>query len=287
MPLYVFLHGLTVSQERWDMLEVVLPQVPGHVLKAGNWLAETPLRNEGLFRLRGVDPPGRQPPVVSFSDSDKDFTIKLDARTSLTSRCRGVTVLLPRPKEILGLRCATDLSFVARTLTTPQVVFKKLASVVVLVYDFQDENEVQLDGHYWQPAVTGPAMSLHIISTSEEPEGLEHEQETEYVMHELVRNYPGLEFNANRPVPAMWMDPSDQNYGDLGPRKPLGESIVMQHGEFAFAQAELEPPAARSARIALLGRLHQARQSIESLWQWPDALTDSASNCPPVTVRAR
>src|SRR6266403_1838855 len=59
MPLHVFLHGLTVTEERWDMLEVVLPKVSGHVLKAGSWLAETPLRNEGLFRLRGVDARGR------------------------------------------------------------------------------------------------------------------------------------------------------------------------------------------------------------------------------------
>ncbi|HEY6391343.1 MAG TPA: hypothetical protein VIX89_08700, partial [Bryobacteraceae bacterium] len=83
----------------------------------------------------------------------------------------------------------------------------------------------------------------------------------------------------------MWMDPTDQNYGDLGPRKALGESIVTQQKDkFAFLQAELEDPAARAARIALLGRLHQAGQSIESLWQWPDALTASASNCPPVTT---
>src|SRR5260370_6252060 len=55
--LYVFLHGLTVSRERWNMLEVVLPRVSGHILKAGSWLAETPLRNEGLFQLRGVRTP--------------------------------------------------------------------------------------------------------------------------------------------------------------------------------------------------------------------------------------
>ncbi|HEY6392352.1 MAG TPA: hypothetical protein VIX89_13790 [Bryobacteraceae bacterium] len=280
--LYVFLHGLTVSRERWNTLEVVLPQVPGHVLKAGGWLAETPLRNEGLFQLRGVRTPAGRPPGVSFSQ--KDFTVRLPAGCSLTSRYRGATLLLPSPGEILGLRCATDLNYVAQTIAAPQIPFKKLASVVVLVYPYRDDNEVQLDGHYWQPTVTGQAMSLHIISTSEEPEGLEHEQETEYVMGELVRNYPGLKFNPDRPLPAMWMDPSDQNYGDLGPRKALGESIVTQTNKFAFLQAELEDPAARAARIALLGRLHQARQSIKSLWQWPDALSASASNCPPVTL---
>jgi len=281
--LYVFFHGLSVSQERGNTIEVVLPRVAGHSILAGSWLAETALRDEGLFRLIGVDPPSSGRPGASFAPTD--FTIRLQPGTSLTSRHRAATLVLQRPQEILGLRCATDPDFVAQTGNTPRAKFTKLASVVVLVYSFPDKNEVQLEGHYWQPTLTGNAMSLHFISTSLDSEGLEHEEETEHIMHGLVRNYPGISFNPNRPLPPPWNDQSDKNYGDLGPRRAVGESIVMQNGNaFAFAQAELEPPAGRAARIARLGRLHQARQSIQSLWRWPDALTDSASNCPPLTI---
>jgi hypothetical protein len=172
--------------------------------------------------------------------------------------------------------------------------FPQLATMQILVYDYDDENEVRLQGHYWEPGPTShvdqtatptttSSMSLHIISTSEEPEGREHENETEDVLHEALRDYPGLEYKQPRPLPATWVDPLGYKAQLQTPRVSLdvqGEHIVeLPSKKLAFAQAELEHPTLRLARLARLGRLKRGQLSIESLWRDPDPLGERTSNC--------
>jgi hypothetical protein len=287
--LYVFLHGLTVLTEKAGHFVIVLPDVPGHVHKAGNWLGETVIRHENLVRLRGVSSGGMS---LSLTKS----TIHLPG-TSLTSRKRAATFWLPRPKDLLELLVVTHPAYVVKTKTrTAPQTFTQLATMQILVYDYADENEVRLDGHYWEPgptshteqqaaggSVTTSSTSLHIISTSEEPEGQEHENETEDVLHEVLRDYPGLEYQHPRPVPPTWIDPLGYKAQLRTPRVSLdvrGEYIVeMPSSRLAFAQAELEHPTLRLARLARLGRLKRAQLSIGSLWSEPDPLGERTSNC--------
>jgi len=289
--LYLFLHGLFVVSERGNDLLIVLPRVSGHIHRAGNWLGESAIDPRAEFRLSGVSS-GAQ----TFSQTD--FTIRLPG-TSLTDRKRAATLWVPRPREILGLLLSEDSRFVAKTKGSSVQTFKKLATVAVLVYDYADENRVMLDGHYWQacPAwttVAGAAtphgsISLHVISTSEEPESQAHENETERVLHQVIKDYPGLDFQANpRPVPATWVDPTGYSNQLQTPLIQLdfkGEYIVESAtGNFAFAQAELEHPTLRKARLERLGRLKRGRLSIESLWRDPDPLSERTSNCVPITT---
>jgi hypothetical protein len=256
---------------------VVLPDVPGHVHKAGNWLAETTIANRHVLRLRGVL-------SGNMTFSQTDFTVRLP-ETSLTSRKRAATLRLPRPQGILGLLLAKDQDYVVRTKRPSNISeFKSVATMQVLVYDYQDENGVFLDQHYWEPCPSGGAMSLHIISMSEEQEGQEHQDETEDVMNEVLRNYPGLEYKYPRPLAGTWIDPRSPSYGSLesGPIGLIaqGEYIVESgSGRLAFAQAELEPFTLRFARLGRLGRLKRANRPIGSLWRDPDPLGDRVSNC--------
>ena len=283
MPLYVFLHGLTVVRQQGNALEVVLPKVPGHVQRAGGWLAETDIVNPDLF-LEGVQAGPTQLPW--------DGMLYLPG-TTLTSLSRAATLHLPAPREVLGLLCACPTmppypppvplplaqDYVVRT-KTGGLVFTRVPSVHVLVYDYNDENEVFLEKHFWQPCSNDGAMSLHIISTSLEQEGQKHEDETESVMSQVLQNYPGLEFKRNpRPLAAPWIDPQHPYYNNNS-LYPEGDHMLERaSGPYAFALAELEHPTARMLRLERLGLMVRSQRSIAGLWSDPDVLGDRVCNC--------
>lgn len=285
--LYLFMHGLFAMARRGDWYEVVLPDVPGHVQRAGTFLAESNIAYENVMRLRGVTP--------GTADFISDGIVDLPD-TSLTDRKRAATLWLRLPNAIFYMRRATPRP--TRPPDPADYVVKRrdgshtfnersVATVVVLVYDYQDENEVRLQGHYWEPCPVQNAISLHIISTSETPETLEHEEITQDVMAEVLRGYPGLTFKRNpRPLAAPWVDPRYSGYGleSVGPTSSATLKPVQQHltdgtGNYAFLQAELEYPAARAARLARLGRMIESPWAIASAWHDPDALSDQLSNC--------
>lgn len=279
--LFVFLHGMTVSSPRGNDLRVVLPLIPGHVQKAGAWLWETEIARDSVLRLKGVNQGNR-----TFLPTDPIIFLP---NVTVTPRKRAATIWFPLPEDILCLLLAVSHPFVARTKNPAPTIFNSLSSVQILVYNFDDENDVVLEGHRWEPCATGGAISLHIVSTSEEPEGKEHEDETEDVMHELLRDYPGLEFSTPRPLAAPWFDAKHPNYGRLGalPNQlhHQGEYFLTGANELAFAKAELEHPTSRALRLSRLGRLKQGKRRIEPLWYDPDFLGERPCNCVSVATK--
>ena len=295
--LYVFMHGLTTVSEDTGILEVVMPRVEGHVYLAGNWLQETDLKPGSAPVLRGVKDGG-----ATFSSTR--FTIRFTG-CSLTTRARAVTLWLPKPKAIFELlhskpprplapplapppAAAPQPTYVAKRLDNG-IEFPELATLHVLSYDYDDENEVFLEGHYWEPMPTGGAMSLHLISTSRVAEGAEHQVRTEAALSRLVRNYPGLDFPAPSPAPPDWRSYSAatpatlQQLNNLAPDQ--GDQFIVAPGrKFAFAQAELEPFTTRSTRLGRLGRMKQQGRPIGSLWEEPDPLGENPSNCRLLSV---
>ena len=277
--LYVFVHGLAVLHEAGHQVEIVLPTVPGHVYKAGSWLMETDLALNGTLTLGGVVHGNKHL-------ADCEFIIHL-AGCGLTRRGRGATLLLPRPKEILELLLTEGVV----TINNPGVGagFKsgkapaRVASILVLMYDYKDENHVYLENHDWEPCSTAGATSLHIISTSMGPEGKDHEVDTQHRLHKVIRNYPGLTFHkpAARRAPN-WNETTDPLYGDLHGLMAFGEYIVTAAGGPAFAQAELEGIPTRTVRIGRLGRMKQQGRPIQTLWQEPDPLYDTPCDCGPL-----
>ncbi|HEU4389431.1 MAG TPA: hypothetical protein VFV34_16625 [Blastocatellia bacterium] len=279
--LYVFLHGLTVVAQRGSQLEVVLPRIPGHVYRAGNWLSEAEIGYRSVIRLRGV-----KRGTESFVQ--KSFVIHLPD-CSLTFRRRAATLWLPMPRDILGLRRVRTTSggFIVTRIDTGGGQ-DEVAIVQVLIYDYDDENEVVLEGHpVWEPASLAGAISLHIISTSEALEGEEHERVTGDILGRVIRGYHGFAF-AKPTSPPDWRDTKNGDYGlmtdaagTVSPTglKPSGEHIVTGDGKYAFAVAELEDFRPRITRIGRLGRLKQEKRPIEGLWDEPDPLGEETSNC--------
>lgn len=287
--LYVFLHGLWVVSEGpnnnipADKIEIVLPEVPGHVYKAGSWLIETEIESTAPLELIGVtpgngtfvEPPPRSSLIVSLTGC------------SLTPFGRAATLIMPRPATpILQLLHARDPrgGYVVKRTDTGET-WLRVATVQVLTYPYADENEVALKGHYWEPCTTGGAMSLHIISTQEGPISLAHEIDTTRALQQVINGYPGLDF-AQPIFPAAWQDNNNPtDFGDLRPLAAQGDQfIVTNSGEFAFSQAELEYTSARTARLGRLGRLKQQGSPISGLWHEGDPLDDRMSNCQGILV---
>lgn len=277
--LYVFLHGLTVGSDRGNLVELVLPDVPGHVYKAGSWLVETDIAPGGVLELAGVVP-------GNTSLASNPLMINLTG-CSFTGQGAAATLWLPQPREILSLLCEHDPHLI--TITNPNApvhfagggnTLTTLASIQVLVYDYQDENQLSLKPHYWQPCSTGGAVSLHIISTSEGPEGDDHAADTQAVLAKLINGYPGLTANRRPKIPAPgWNETGLKNYGDLGDLQASGEFILTKEGGFAFAQAELERIPSRAVRIGTLGRIKQQGRPVQEAWHDPELLVDTCSDC--------
>jgi hypothetical protein len=277
--LYVFLHGLTVGSDRGKSIELVLPDVPGHVYKAGGWFTEQGIAPGSVLKLEGVSPG-----VTTLASTP--FTIHLTG-CSFTGYKRAATFWLPQPKAILSLLLARDPNLVKITRPTHAVHFAgggntltDVASIQVLVYDYSDENQLLLNNQAWEPCSTGGATSLHIISTSEGPEGDDHDSETDAVLAKLINGYPSLTVNKHPKVlPPNWNETSLPNYGNLQNLQPLGEFIVNEPLSFGFAQAELESIPSRTVRIGLLGRFKQQGRPLQALWQDPQPLFDTCDNC--------
>jgi hypothetical protein len=282
--LYVFLHGLSVGRDQGKLIELVLPDVPGHVQRAGGWLTEEDIAPGSVLELEGVS-------AGSASLNSSPLMIHLTG-CSFTAQGRAATLWLKRPREILPLLLAEDPQLVKITNPTSTAHFAgggtkltKLASIQVLVYDYQDENRLSLRHHYWEPCSTGGATSLHIISTSEGPEGDDHDADTEAVLAQLIRGYPGLTVNKQlRVPPANWNETSLWNYGSLSNCKASGEFIVTNTGGFAFAQAELEDIPSRTVRIGLLGRMKQQGRAFQGLWHEGQPLVGTCSNCGAMSI---
>src|SRR5262245_17523474 len=232
--LYVFFHGLCAGRDTGNEIEVALPDVPGHVFKAGAWLAETEITSGRVLHLTGVN---------SGSAKLAQANVGIDLPDcSLTSKKRAATLRLPLPAEIRGfLRTTAPTTpfpvppripplgrFVAWREDT-QVGWESVATVVILKYNYQDESAVILDGQQnWEPSATGGAMSLHIFAVSEGPEGEEHERETQNVLRKVIGGYPGIKFDKPSARPG-WRGTRDQKYGALTGLKPTGGTNAMQN----------------------------------------------------------
>jgi hypothetical protein len=281
--LYVFLQGLMVIGEKNNQFEIAIPAVDGHVYKAGSWLAETPIAAGAVLTLTNVT-------AGAASIRPLDFLIDVPVTYPITQNGRAATLWVPKPKEVLGLLLAPSVGRLQGS-TGP---YQSLADVVVLVYDFADENQVYLDQHDWEPYSTGGAINLHVIATSEKMEGQFHEDQSQLALKRVYQNFPGLDYVKQTPKPqvASWVDPNSSSFGKLydkrtagaRPRRTEGMYVVEPTGELAFPLAALEHPSSRVQRLNRLGRMHMERRRIEGIWHYPDPVGSSdGSPCGPTS----
>ncbi len=273
--LYVFLHGLTVIRNQGGQMEIALPDIgPDHVYQAGNWQRESPITAGATLQLSGVAANGTK----TFEQTS--FSVKLGP-LKLNAGPRAATLMLPPARTILELLPATG-SPVAFATRVPNMRWPVIATCQVLVYDYPDENQVSLTGHYWQPCSIGGAISLHVISTSAVPEGLAHYASQELVLAQLIDGYPGITF-PKPVVAAAWSDIA--HLGDLqGLVADARRSVVTSQGAFAFALPELEDVGRRQFRIERLGRLKQELRPLAGLWREPDPLGEEVTACLPLIL---
>ena len=183
--LNVILHGSMVFRRSWDdknritSIDALIPKFENHVVRAGNWLAETTLSPGKQYTLKGVDEADLSPdynlpnpcnnmvfPGVVRSDNelwDKDLLYA----TIHLKRPRAVTTLIMadvKPDQFHG----KDADKVRPQKDCDRV---KIANVQVFTYHFDRDSAVYLDDHLWEPVFTGSgddvAVNLHIFAGHE------------------------------------------------------------------------------------------------------------------------
>ena len=217
--LHVFVQGLFVVTETSQGIEMVFPDVPGHVYLAGSWLAETPITKGSLLTLNvpppAVPTPG-DPRLQTFIG--RDFMINLPDRAKLTQEARAVTILFPKkPLVCLGLQLIADPDGgpVVTCPGEPALNVQRPATAHVMVFEFDDQNGIELLGHLWEPYSVEGSISLHLISTSVEAEPWGHNEHTEAVLKNVVDHCPDYRFTP-RIAPPEWRFGGQTNYGDTG-----------------------------------------------------------------------
>jgi hypothetical protein len=286
--LYVFLHGLTVISEAGKPgfeFEIVLPRIHDHVYRAGNWLQESDIALGSTLRLVGL-----KGGTLRLSGSNVALPLS-GVSLQPPSPARAVTLLMPRPKTGLGLLRAKMPNLVTTSAGTP--VADEVATAQLLVYDFDDENSLALEGaqksdhsHEWEPHSIGGAVSLHIVSTSPGPVGEEHELQTERMLAKVIKNYPGLKFADRPPVPS-WdtianadLQPDFKLYSSSAAgASRLSDCVVTSNNNFAFLQEEFEDYPSRMVRLDRLGRMKQLSRSLDGLFVEPDTLGEQMTSC--------
>jgi hypothetical protein len=231
--------------------------MPHHVFRAGNWLGETDLRGAGVvYELKGVNS------GTATFDPALNLLVKAHDLPDLPRR----TLVFPVPKSITSLRVAEvpvksfkngqELDATNAALTVQHV-----ATLQVFTYDFDDENKLLLkategDGHYWEPAFTGNFINLHIFSSEDHFARISNSDED----FNLCVGALGSPLLLNtRIVPSGIPDP-----GIL----PRGVTIP-----------ETEDLAARTQRMARLGRLVSQSGDANLAWYGNDALDGNPAGC--------
>src|SRR5258708_26118749 len=185
--LNVLLHGTFAfvadkDADSGQVYRAYIPNLKSHVVRAGNWLAETALL-PGAYKLTTVNTGTAQP--------DKARNLVLLPRQNPPKRKAQWTLTLPLPKTITTLRVAQLDEEIHKFLTetnsrtaqaegTGMMGKNKLPSnshigtLQIFTYDFQDDTKLRLEGqnedpdHYWEPVFTGEeCITLHVFSSED------------------------------------------------------------------------------------------------------------------------
>jgi hypothetical protein len=262
--LNVTLHGTFayIDKEGVAFIDALVP-VPepddgvDHVFRAGNWLGETELR-PGTYTLRGV----------------KTGTDSLDVKKNLIfengclRRPRDpnreyARFIFPRPEKISSLRLAeVDL----RT-RPPSLKGDRGAALQVFTYEIDsdpqlslqrisDDEKDDLPGHFWEPVFTSGYASLQIFSAEDHPDDPAH---TSRAFQKTSALLGVTDIALNEVHRARGIDDKD-----------LPPGVIAE---------ETEDLAARTLRIARLGRLRRQKADLNQAWYGNEALDGDPDAC--------
>jgi hypothetical protein len=271
--LNVILHGSIVFRRNRDpntkaitSIDALIPRFKNHAVRAGNWLAETTLRDEielepdkiqkpAEYRLRGVkDDPAKN---YDFPKSSENFVFpgKLKSGKPLSDLLHSI-IHLGRPRMVTTLLTGAIAShqFTGKRSHIQPARSRKIANIQVFTYDFEDDAQVLLEHHLWEPVFTGPAdaktVNLHIFAGHEstpEPD----EFDGAFRACSRLFQLDGTELDLGLQGPVAFK-------GDKATPIPVG--VLTE---------ELEDLSGRSRRLESLGRLRKNNTEltlISQLW---------------------
>jgi len=260
--LNVLLHGAYTFIDDKDAKQIhaLIPRLKEHVYRAGSWLAETELRGAS-YRLSGV----KSSHALRF-EHDKNVLVWYHRRPDDAAVYGKFE--FPYPKYIRSLRGAeVPLKYFSHRedLVEPEKP-QHIATLQVLTYDINDENELALkaetgEDHHWQPAFTGDHINLHI-----------HASEDHYYKPSNARE----DFNACVRLLGVNLE--------LQTRFLPAKGILDSDGPLPYGVTpeETEPLAVRTLRMARLGRLVVQGGDANQAWHGNDALDGDPQACASV-----
>jgi hypothetical protein len=256
--LNVILHGLVVYFEDDKEIVAYLPNLgPEHVYKAGTWLAETAIDEHADLKLNiGQDVPKAL--RNKFNASDNFF---LQGVRPCTCGCENHTIYstlhLPYPPE--PIRSLGGITIPKDSLDGTdkgRLAGFQSATVQVLTYDFDDDADLGLGDHPWEPVVELDAdgtthVNLHIFS---EPERSPNEDHVRHAFQAAMSVFAGLNLMLVRLANAGFVDIADDD-DDLKRRGVI--------------KLELEGLVQRRRRLDVLGRAIRESRDLNSIWGEP------------------
>jgi hypothetical protein len=262
--LNVILHGaysLDQTTEQGRILALI-PYIPYHAYRAGNWLAETELRGRTnssavVYKLLGVSPGNAR------FDLQQNLVVKPNQPAKPQS-LPYATLRFPIPDKISSLLVA---QIPRSSFSDPQELVgnsdpQPIATLHVFTYDFDDENALMLkaddgEGHYWEPFLNDGYVNLHIFSAEDHYHKPTNSMEDFNQCADLIG---GLDLRLQtRLLPASGILPTQKVPG--------------------VNEWETESLALRTERMARLGRLVTQGADARLAWNGTNALDGDPEAC--------
>jgi len=264
--LNVILHGTFayIDKKGVDFIDALIP-LPNpqdgvdHVFRAGNWLGETELR-PGTYKLEGVDQGS------DSLDDDKNLIFENGCpRRPRNPSKEYARLILPRPDKISSLR----LSKVELETKPANLKGNHGAALQVFTYSIASESELRLQkltddeqaplpGHYWEPVVTGGFASLQIFSAEDHPDDPAHTRRA-FLNTASLLGVPDGDIDLKEVHRAVGIKDDD-----------LPPGLIAE---------ETEDLAARTLRMARLGRLRRQHADLDQAWYGNEALDGDPDAC--------
>jgi hypothetical protein len=293
--LNVILHGLFAFDQEDEIVAYIPNLGSEHLYKAGSWLAETNLDEQADVRLAGVRPTTlkledrptlESPESLKIKTDDNGETIlgyKLDARHNIvlgnvpvSANATGCDCMSHSIQATLRFPYPPSPIQSLRRLKIPAVVLggddknkvlngepaAETATVQVLTYDFDNDNDLKLGDHPWEPVIERDEkqnknyVNLHVFS---EPERLPTQDHLRHAFQAGVGLFVGVDLTLNGPT-----------------RPPDPDPPVPGVDEF-----ELQDLVQRQRWLALLGRAVKEGRDAQAIWADPTPFSssDSCAGC--------
>ena len=263
--LNVILHGTIVYQllrdeeNRITRINALIPQFAEHVVRAGNWLAETTLQRND-YTLTGVNLHPLSA-AYDFPEREKNLVFPGQFRVGLTPGDPRLyaRIDLGRPNRVRSLRRSQigPGKFYGVDSGTLATVGTQIASIQVFIYHFEDDMALRLEDHLWEPVFTDnddecgedkTTVNLHIFAEHERPYG--------------ISEFLG---SINACVNLFQTDSRDI---DLRFNLPAPSFTIKGNVPDGVATEEMEALVSRTRRLERLGRLQKDHVPalIDQLW---------------------